>query len=171
MIPPAIKKFLMKYLSYEEKEIKEELLERNHYITWYCGIDHVVDRTKTPEAVIIVEDFSTYTFIEVKTKRDEEVVIKYKENIAFFYDMLKNFIKIYYEKGSFEMRIIRIPDGFHYLEFKLDDTYSFVFQMVFLIDDEERKELDEMGFSKDMPREVNFDEVFKKITIGDDMEL
>ena len=170
MIPKSIKKFLTKCWGYDESDITEEKIEYDHYITWYCGIDHIVDRDKTPDKVIIIREFSTYTFND-SIKKSEDVAIKYNENTRFFYNYLRDFIKNYYEKKPFNMRIIRIQNGFFYLEFLLDEKYSFIFQMIYEVSDDEMKKLSELKMTKEKPKDVKFDDIFKSLNITSDMIL
>lgn len=169
VLKPVLVKFLTTFWGLAAEDLKEDLVENDHYIAWYCGIDHIVNRDLTPDAVVILKDFKTYTFNPIKTKK--ETVINYKDGVDFFYNTIRKFIEIYYEGKPFEMRIIQIPDGYHYLEFKLDDKYSFVYQMIYVFTEEEIKELKEYHMTKEMPDKVDFNTVFKKITMGDDMIL
>ena len=171
MFPKAIKKFLVKRWGLKEEELKEELLEKEHYIVWYCGIDHIVDREKTPIAIVIDKDFCLY-ILDKKHKKSANVVINYKDDISFFHNALVDFVEIYYEGQAFEMRVIHIPDGMYYLEFKLDEKYSYVYQQIWNLDDEDIDNLKKFTLAKyEEPTKVRFEEIFRKISIGDDMLL
>ena len=168
--PRAIKKFLTTYWGVKEEDLKEELLA-DHYIVWYCGIDHVVDRTKQPEHVIVHDDFILYVFNKEYLKT-ENVVIKYKDDVEFSYRILSDFVEKLFKQQPFSMRVIQVPNGFYYLEFKLDDRYSYVYQQIYVLVEEDLKELLASPFVKyENPIRIEFNKVFKKLNFANDMAL
>jgi len=170
-LPKSIEKFLVKFWNYNKEDLKEQLLEEDHYIVWYCGIDHIVDRNKTPDNVIIHTEFAQYNF-DFSYKKSEHVVIRFNDEVQFFYYILSDFIEKYYEGKPFEMRVIQIPDGMYYLEFKLDEKYSFVFQQLMILTDEEKEEVEKFTYMKlTEQKEIELDKIFKSINISSDMIL
>jgi len=171
MIPESVKKVLVNYWGYKEEDLKEDLLEKNHYIVWFCGIDHIVDRTKTPDGIIIKRNFKLVNF-NFDYKQKDDVVIFLEKGIRFFYYETKKFIEAYYGNQPFEVRAIAIPSGQCYLEFKLDDTYSYVYQQLYELDEEEKEDAKKiLGAEINEPKNLSFDEVFIKINITSDMVL
>ena len=59
MIPKSIRKFLVNCWKYSEEDIEKVGLA-DHYVVWACGIDHISDRTKTPDALEIITEFKRY---------------------------------------------------------------------------------------------------------------
>jgi hypothetical protein len=171
MIPKSILRFLCKHWGYDESEIKEEMMETEHYIVWYCGIDHLVDRDKTPDGVIFHTEFCNYNFNK-SYKKSDNVVIKFSNKVRFFYYILRDFIEHYYGDNPFEMRVIQIPEGLYYLEFKLDDKYSYVFQQLWDLTEEEKEDVEKFTMSTiEDTTDINMDKVFTKMNIADDMKL
>ena len=170
MYPKSIKKFLIDCWFYKEEEIADVLLA-DHYMVWVLGIDTLVDRTKEPEALVIHGEFETYTFNN-DYKNTKNIEIKYKGEIRFFYLHLSEILARYFEGYPFKMRVIQIPDGLYYLEIQLDNRYSYVFQQLWILDDDERKELEKFSSAQfKEAKQLPFDDVFIKVSFGDDMAL
>jgi len=170
MVPKNIKKFLVNCWLFSEEEVEKVGLA-DHYIVWFCGIDHIADREKTPDKLEILTEFKKY---RLQTSFDKKIQINFKEDIDFSYYILKRFIETYYKGDLFEMRVIRIPEGFYYLEFKLDERYSFLYQQIWHLTDEDLKDIGDVPLREmleEPPVKIPFDRVFLSMDMTSDMVL
>jgi len=123
------------------------------FIAWDIGSEIVINRNFFPDDIRIYTEYKT---VQMVYSYKTGVCIEWNGNY-FFANMIKKYIEEGFQNKPVEIRFFRA--GLVYMEFKIDETYSFVVQQIM--------DYDGKGDLKPIP----FDKVFKNVTISSDMEL
>jgi len=165
------------YGGWEEKDAEE--VHPDQFVTvYFFGREAIVRNDMLPEEIEIDMDWKTVVFEDRFLKRDE-IIIYYKSLVHFNYYQFKFIYQEYFRNRPIDIRVWKLDEISYYLEIKLEGNYSFVYLCNAYWNKEQYEEvfpdknweeyLNEL--LEEEERYPRFDEIFKDITVSDDMVL
>jgi len=136
----------------------------DEFVAWSMGSEIVINRNFYPKELKVLTRFKT---VQMVYSYKVDTRIEWNGHY-FFANSIKKYVEEGFKNMPFEIRMIKA--NLIYFEFKIDESYSFLFQEIMSLDEDDNiisLPPEEVGDLKILP----FDKVFKNITIGNDMEL